>query len=243
MAAPHERCSPLATEAMRQLGFEALAIDRANPWRFRPPAEKPLAGWELAEFVSGGLPVFRREGIDVSLEDLTLRAFLGQPLVLYGHHDDLSEGPERLAEIAARINRLGDVRWTSLGEIARSNALVRQVESTLTVRMYSTRVRLSAPTGVDQVEIELPRFEGVDRMRISVNGSPTSLEVRNTLARSQPCRVDGEGLISVDCTGATDLGLDASLDLSTPLALPRRLLSEIRDRAQPVGYRAWRRAA
>ena len=36
MAAPHERCSAVATEAMLQLGFEALVIDRANPWRFRP---------------------------------------------------------------------------------------------------------------------------------------------------------------------------------------------------------------
>ena len=98
---------------MLQLGFEALAIDRANPWRFRPEQEKPVAGWELAELVSGGLPVIRRESLSVSREDLILRAFLGQPLVLYGHHDDLSEGPDLLREIVAEeIDRLGDVRWT-----------------------------------------------------------------------------------------------------------------------------------
>ena len=106
---------------MLQLGFEALVIDRANPWRFRPEKEKPVAGWELAELVSGGMPVIRREGLSVSREDLILRAFLGQPLVLYGHHDDLSEGPDFLATLANEINRLGEVRWTSLGEIARTN--------------------------------------------------------------------------------------------------------------------------
>ena len=108
MAAPHERCSAVTTEAMLQLGFEALVIDRANPWRFRPEPEKPVAGWELAELVSGGLPVIRREGLSVAREDLTLRAFLGQPLVLYGHHDDLSEGPEPLAAVAEEIDRLGE---------------------------------------------------------------------------------------------------------------------------------------
>ena len=131
MAAPHERCSPVTTEAMLQLGFEALIIDRANPWRFRPEEEKPLAGWELAELVSGGLPVIRREHLSVSREDLILRAFLGQPLVLYGHHDDLSEGPDRLAALAEEIDRLGDVRWTSLGEIARTNYLHRRDGSPL----------------------------------------------------------------------------------------------------------------
>ena len=92
MAAPHERCSRVTTEAMLQAGFEALTIDRANPWRFRPEEEKPVAGWELAELVSGGLPVIRREYLGASREDLVLRAFLDQPLILYGHHSRLVRG-------------------------------------------------------------------------------------------------------------------------------------------------------
>ncbi|HVR04621.1 MAG TPA: hypothetical protein VMS02_01180, partial [Solirubrobacteraceae bacterium] len=53
-------------------------------------------------------------------------AFLGQPLVLYGHHDLLRGGPSDLAAAAAQIDALGDVRWGSLGQIARGLAGNRQ---------------------------------------------------------------------------------------------------------------------
>jgi len=43
--------------------------------------------------------------------DLALRAFLGHPLIVYGHHEDVAAGLEPLADVAARVNRLGDVRW------------------------------------------------------------------------------------------------------------------------------------
>ena len=69
--------------------------------------------------MAGGLPVLLRA--DFALhprEDLVLRAFLGQPLILYGHHELLREGPSALTEAAAAIDRLGDVRWSSLAEIA-----------------------------------------------------------------------------------------------------------------------------
>jgi hypothetical protein len=55
-------------------------------------------------------------------EDHVLRAFLGQPSILYGHHDLLADGLEVLGQAAQELNRLGSVRWSSLAEIARAVA-------------------------------------------------------------------------------------------------------------------------
>ncbi len=243
MVAPHERCSPVATEAMRRLGFEALVIDRANPWRFRPPAEKPLAGWDLAEFVSGGLPVFRREGFGVPLEDLTLRAFLGQPLVLYGHHDDLSEGPERLAEIAARINRLGDVHWTSLGR-----------DLPLQCSGEAVRVDPQCPDVLNQGGAAGYgwRRPGADRDASVRGGGPDACfgqRLARPLGSGKNASPGRRRFASREIDRSRWIALErrtwgsARIVTSAPPALPRRLLSEIRDRTQPVGHRALRRAA
>ena len=87
------------------------------PWTETPPADRLLAGWDPAEF-AGPCAVIPRFPLSCSATEIALRAFLDQPLVLYGHHDDLAQGLDPLAEAAARVNRLGDVEWTSVGSIA-----------------------------------------------------------------------------------------------------------------------------
>jgi hypothetical protein len=131
MIPPHERLSEPVSRALRACGFDALCTTRPYPWvadtperhwLARPPDVGPLAAWGPIDLVAGGLPVLLRAEFDHPREDLALRAFLGQPLILYGHHDLLAEGPGVLAEAAAQINRLGDVRWCSLGKMARALA-------------------------------------------------------------------------------------------------------------------------
>ena len=235
MAAPHERCSAVTTEAMLQLGFEALVIDRANPWRFRPEKEKPVAGWELAELVSGGLPVIRREDLSVSREDLILRAFLGQPLVLYAHHDDLSEGPDFLATLANEINRLGEVRWTSLGEIARTNFLSRRSGSRLTVRMLCRQAQVRLLAGISNLLVEMPGVDGAADGRVSIGGISTRWERDGCNLRSPGAPVDSD-TVDVVITPPRNTRA-ASIDgrRASSWALCRRLIGECRDRAQPIG--------
>src|SRR5262249_48984385 len=78
----------------------------------------PTAAWRTVDVVAGGLPLLLRSSFEHPREDLVLRAFLRQPLILYGHHDTFADGLDVLAEAAADVNRLGDVRWQSLGAIA-----------------------------------------------------------------------------------------------------------------------------
>lgn len=135
MVPPHERLSEPAARALRACGFAAVATTRPYPWvadtpaQFwlkRPPEIGPLAAWRPVDVVAGGLPVLLRANFERHpREDLVLRAFLGQPLILYGHHDLLAEGPGALADAAAQIDRLGEVRWSSLAAIARAQAPMR----------------------------------------------------------------------------------------------------------------------
>jgi hypothetical protein len=128
MVPPHERLSEPVARALCTCGFQAIATTRPYPWLAdtlnrswleRPADAGPLVGWRPFDVVAGDLPVLLRADFEHHpREDLALRAFLGQPLILYGHHDLLAEGPDALAQAAAEIDRLGDVQWCRLGAIA-----------------------------------------------------------------------------------------------------------------------------
>jgi hypothetical protein len=126
MVPPHERCSQATVGALRRCGFEALTVtqpypwlgDGARSWLEHPPEAGPLVGWHPVDHAEG-LPILLRHPIaGRSLPEMALRAFLGQPLILYGHQNDLDEGLDVLATAAADVERLGPAHWCSLGEIA-----------------------------------------------------------------------------------------------------------------------------
>ncbi|HSZ68836.1 MAG TPA: hypothetical protein VK756_00600 [Solirubrobacteraceae bacterium] len=133
MVPPHERIGEPMARALVACGFQALCTTRPYPWAVnspelpwltRPADAGPLAAWRPADIVAGGLPVLlRADFARHPREDLVLRAFLGQPLILYGHHELLRDGPDALARAAAEIDALGEVRWGSLAEIARACVL------------------------------------------------------------------------------------------------------------------------
>jgi hypothetical protein len=134
MVPPHEQLSEPAARGLLAGGFDAVCVSRSYPWitPSRPgapaalgagPSERgALVGWPSREIVAGGLPLILRTGFNAPREDLVLRAFLGQPLIVYGHHDVLEHGLDVLAEVASAVNALGDVRWGSLAQIAGGGA-------------------------------------------------------------------------------------------------------------------------
>jgi hypothetical protein len=50
----------------------------------------------------------------------------------------------------------GEVRWTSIGEIALTNATVAREDDVLVVVPYSRRVRVEVPEGVRALRVALP---------------------------------------------------------------------------------------
>ncbi len=91
-----------------------------------------------------------------SAAELALHAFLDHPIVLYGHHDDVAGGLEPLARAAAAVNRLGDVRWCSLSDIATSNHGVRIDGARATVRMHANRALVALPGDVEELVVVTP---------------------------------------------------------------------------------------
>lgn len=253
MVAPHERCSPAAMRALLEQGFEALAISRDFP---RPPGAMPygawpLDGWEPTERVGGGLPLISRYSWTRPVEDeIVLRAFLEQPIVLYGHHDLLADGPARLLELAAAVNGLGPVRWSSLAGIARASVATRRDGEGLDLRLLTRRAEVELPEDVEAVTLRGVRAETPgERLRVLMRDAGGGAgDERAIELRGDPGAEWRSGLIPVS-PGARLLARveivppprpsDAAFR-RRPWRVARRALAEARDRA--AGFAARQRA-
>jgi hypothetical protein len=100
--------------------------------------------------------VLPRLPLTCSHAEMALRAFLDQPLILYGHHDDLAGGLEPLATAAGRVARIGAVSWTSLGAIAEGAVAVHSVGATTEVVPYAKRVTATLPHSARELVVRPP---------------------------------------------------------------------------------------
>ncbi len=164
MVPPHETCSEPMARALVRTGFDAITMTRPYPWAAAPaswlaapPAAGSTVGWWPADSAPDLPPVLLRHPVASPLyspAEVALRAYLDQPLILYGHHDDLRDGLDLLAERTAEVESLGEIRWASMGEIAAANFSARQVGEQLLVRPHSRRLSVEIPTGVSTLVVE-----------------------------------------------------------------------------------------
>ncbi|HEY0344651.1 MAG TPA: hypothetical protein VGC59_08385 [Solirubrobacteraceae bacterium] len=243
MVAPHGVCSQEMARELVPFGFDALCISRPYPWLARPPrswlarpaGSSQLAGWDPASVVDDGLPVLLRRAFSEPVEDLPLRAFLDQPLILYGHHGDMAGGLDRLAELAGVVGRLGDVDWMSPAQIAASNVTTRLEGDGLRVRLFTRRARLQIPGGVARIVVETPSLVGEaskDSVRCGTgeNGAASAQLRDGTASFEIDARAVEIRLIAEDA-------VDAAAVMAPPRRgwkIARRLMVETRDRLTPV---------
>ena len=232
MVAPHNRCSEQVMRAMLRTGFEGLCHAVSSPGSMG----RPLAGWEPAELLAGGLPVFPRLLITSPRDDLVLRSFLGQPLIVYLHHEDLVDGVGALVETAAFINREPGVRWGSAESLARSSYLTRREGRVLHVRLFARSVELALDEDVEHVVVELPgSHDEPDREQVTLTTEGSSSSSSLGDARSKPLVARGPGTarISLERIDAIDPTRVASPRFHVR-PLVRRAVTESRDRLLPV---------
>jgi hypothetical protein len=240
MVPPHGDTSRETAVEMTRLGFEAMTDSRPIPWLMNTPDDAPLAGWVPTDFVDGGLPVIPRYHMARSRDDLPLRAFLGQPLVLYGHHGDVAEGLEVLAAAAEDVRALGDVRWLSLGDLARTNVSLRNHGSRLEVKLFSSIVDVEIPDGIEELVVHTPAL-----------GASAAIRVQTALGGETATIVDGRTVPLRVAPGTARVSAIRS-DALDPHAIPmprarawpviRRIASETRDRGLPALKRGKRTA-
>jgi len=240
MAPPHEQCSAAMARALARTGFEGITMTRPFPWLSAPPRHwltapaevGALAGWGPVDRGRGGLPVLLRHPFaerHCSAAELALRAYLGQPLVMYGHHDDLADGLDVLARRAAQVRRMGDARWCSLGQIAAGNVEHRRSGELLRLRPHTQRAEIEIPEGVTRVVVEPP----LDFGSAGLVHTPTG-----TAPVGEPFAVAGPGSLELRLETADAIDPNSVPPPPwRPWPIARRIAGEARDRATPIARR------
>lgn len=236
MIPPHEACSEAALRAMFALGVEAVSVAPPYPWRDGMLTSTPLATWHPAELVAGGLRVLPRQHLHAPREELALRALLGQPLILYGHHDDFAEGLDVLAHAAVQIDALGDVRWCSLGEIARGGYATKQLRDLLLIRMHARRIAVDVPTGVCTLRVLIQEpLGGTGGHHLAHAQGLAEITFRDGWGVSEPFAINSPGRIDLELIADTPRS-PAEVPSPRVRLWPwvRRVLSEGQDRVQAL---------
>jgi hypothetical protein len=219
-------------------GFEAVSTARPFPWMeaegkswlVHPRHADPVAACTPAYPSFGGLPNVLRLDFGHPREELVLRAFLGQPLVIYGHHDDLADGLDVLADVAGQVNQLGDVRWTALDAIVRAGAQTRLEGGTLHVRPLARRVEIEIPAGVSELRLAPGACAaGARALRWGPRGMPPAIAAPNV---ELAALVQGPDTYELELVGAPPQLSGGGRTGLRPLA--RRIATEGRDRLRAV---------
>ena len=235
MTPPHGACSREALHAMFRLGVEAVSVAPAYPWNESRASAEIAAEWHPTELVAGGIPVLPRFHMHGPREELALRALLGQPLIVYGHHEDLADGPDVLDAIAEDLDAMGETSWMPLAEMARHSHVVRRLGDTLVVFMHSRRASVQVPAGVERVRVLVPEPDGGSELdRVACGGESASLRFASGWGRAPAMEASGGRTIEIT-THAADALDPRRVPAPRPRLWPliRRAATEGRDRLAP----------
>lgn len=238
MVPPHGAFQESAADPMLKLGYEAACVSRASLTAWNKGKTWPATfGHPAVEFVGGGLPVIPRQVLAAGHEGTyRLAAFLGQPIIPHGHHQDCANGLDLLGAAASSINSLGKVVWTDMAAISRSNYLTRRTNGTLAVKMLSRRITLPVDGDVKEIVIERPWIsdDGTNEPLVCREGNQTRFSGRfgrHSAALPLP------GKNSLEIISAPGEAVDFR-EIKPPRfqlwPMTRRLLSETRDRLAPL---------
>lgn len=229
MVPPHERCSVLMLDALLHSGFDAVC------YAYGVDHDDALIDWHPADVdLAGALPALHREPLFCSRDEMTLRAFLGKPLILYGHHGDVGPNLDLLEEAAGNVNRAGDVTWMSVDGIVQSNFSSRVEDGVLWLRPFTRRMRVKTPDGVTHVAVEATSGTGT----WCVTPAPAPGSSGHWVTVTDPCVP-----VPIGAETELDLRLVPTVEASmAPNLLPgwspwpsvRRWLTEGRDRLLPL---------
>jgi hypothetical protein len=236
MAAPHGACSHDMATVLLRTGFEAACISRGSIMNQNPGTAWPgSVGLNPAEFLGAGLPVIPRFRLKRGCEtEMILAAFLGQPVIPVGHHEEVASGLDLLAELAGTLNSIGEVQWMDMKAIARSNFCTRREGDVLHLKMFSRKIFLKVPPGINQLCVHRPWLnDGVSEgltLRTATGGLASFPSYQRESIATGSC----EG-IEIHAVPAGSIDPRTVPISRTPLwAIVRRQLCEARDRLKPV---------
>lgn len=232
MAAPHGAFAESMADLMLRLGYEAACVSIGSLLRWNPERRwPPNLGLSMAQALGSlAFPVFHRTGI--SETDIRLSAFLGHPVIVATHHHDCVSNFARLESMAKIVNSIDTVRWMGIEDISRTNFVSKRLGETLQIWPYSRH--FIVPLSPEIVEVQVcgsPYCDGftIDLRSRGRDGSETV--VPDAPARH---RISNDTLeIFFPATNPIDYRQVATQNVGL-WPIVRRLLTEARDRTQPI---------
>jgi hypothetical protein len=233
MAAPHGACNHEMANVLLRTGFEAACISRSSLMVRNPKTEwGPAFGLRLAESLGVGLPIIPRFHIRWDETYVLFAAFLGQPIIPVGHHEDLADDLRLITRVAGLINETGDIRWMNMKSIARSNFFTYREGDVWHIKTYSRQIEVKVPDGCHQLCVE--------RAWLNESGAERLIVQRGDLAstcsdseRPLPVAPGEEITITFAYRDMIDPWA-ASVSRPALWAIARRQLCEARDRFRPA---------
>lgn len=233
MAAPHGACAEELVNDMRRVGFEAACISSGSLRLYNQSRHwSAEIGVQPADFVCG-LPVIPRFRLSKRCHNqVLLAALLRQPLIMVGHHWDLADGLGLLAELAAFVNSLGDVRWMDMTGICRSNFVVAKIGGQMIIETFSNRITVALEC--DQERLLVQRRDKSQPLTIVSERVGSAIDSHQGNGCNQ---ISLDGSLRREVRIVEDDELDyRAIELPRPRMWPlvRRLLVELRDRTHPL---------
>ena len=145
-------------QALAALQYEAVLCTIRQFLQCNPAsAQSPSFGLGAAECMPGGLAMIPRIPAAAGWEtESVLAAFLGQPVVIAGHHFDADRKLSFIEQLVDHVNGLGPVNWSNLSDVAASRFVWRKEGATVRIRAFSRRIVASIPDGVNAMVVERP---------------------------------------------------------------------------------------
>ena len=234
MAPPHGACSESSLSRMERLGFEAACISGGSLHTHNKNAHWPLTiGMRPCDIIAG-LPVFPRFGLsDRCQNSVLVAALLHQPIIPRAHHQDLAEGLHLLADVSRLINSFGQVGWSGMTSISRSQYARMIDRSILSVKMLSKHIEVCVPEEINRLHILRPWLDNTASVplrwrRLGETPQWNSHDIRDDIA-TKP----GE-IIEIVSGPFVPIRTEPTAAKSGRLfPVMRRLLTETRDRMNP----------
>jgi hypothetical protein len=235
MIAPHGACLEATMDIMLKLGYEGSGIPTYSLLEWNPGKQWPADfGLGNVLWMGAGFPVVYRFGLVSNETKIRLSAFLGQPIVPYGHHWDCSSGLDLLGSIADAVNNAGGC-WGNMQSIMRSNYKTKANGDLLQIQMCSRRIQVHIPEDTTFVSVDRPWMMEADQEYLAYSSSD---------GRSASL-LSGSSTDPIEVTPGSELILRAlpkeqlhyrTLTAPPPRIWPvvRRVLAEARDRVKPI---------
>jgi hypothetical protein len=232
MAAPHGAFAEFMADLMVRLGYEGACVSIGSLLRWNREKLWPAdLGFSMAQPLgSFGFPVFHRIGL--SETDIRLNSFLGHPVIVTLHHQDCVSNFARLEAMANTVNSIDDVQWKGIEEISKTNFVSKVQDEVLHIWPYSRRLAVPLTTEITEVEVCSSPYCGgfsIDLRNHRRNG--IDVAVHNIPARHRI--VNNTLEIFFPASNAVDYRQVASRSVGV-WPVVRRILTEARDRTQPI---------